>query len=108
MTVPFFDCSDLFHRVDVTFCDKTIPTDAGFTIELSLKMNYDQMAHAVAQRLNTDPYLLQFFKTTNYRDGPGAALRCTYEGTLRELLVPVKARQPKKIYYQQVDFSSTV
>ncbi|GFR16255.1 ubiquitin carboxyl-terminal hydrolase 7 [Trichonephila clavata] len=94
---------DLFHRVDVTFCDKTIPTDPGFTIELSLKMNYDQMAHAVAQRLNTDPYLLQFFKTTNYRDGPGTALRCTYEGTLKELLVPVKARQPKKIYYQQLN-----
>ncbi|GIY89443.1 ubiquitin carboxyl-terminal hydrolase 7 [Caerostris extrusa] len=99
----FADCDDLFHRVDVTFCDKTINTDSGFTIELSLKMNYDQMAHAVAQRLNTDPYLLQFFKTTNYRDGPGAALRCTYEGTLKELLVPVKARQPKKMYYQQLN-----
>lgn len=38
----------------------------------------------------------------SYRDGPGSALRCTYEGTLKELLVVVKARQPKKIYYQQV------
>lgn len=53
---------DLFHRVEVTFCDKTIPNDTGFTMELSLRMTYDQMARAVAQRLGTDPYLLQFFK----------------------------------------------
>lgn len=53
---------DLFHRVEVTFCDKTIPNDTGFTMELSLRMTYDQMAKAVAQRLGTDPYLLQFFK----------------------------------------------
>lgn len=44
-----------------------------------------------------------FFDLYSYRDGPGAALRCTYEGTLKELLVVVnKGRQPKKIYYQQV------
>lgn len=54
---------DLFYRVEVTFCDKTIPNDQGFTMELSLKMNYDQIANAVAQRLGTDPYLIQFFKT---------------------------------------------
>lgn len=53
---------DLFHRVEVTFCDKMIPNDPGFTIDLSQRMTYDQMAHAVAQRVGTDPYLLQFFK----------------------------------------------
>lgn len=53
---------DLFYRVEVTFCDKTIPNDPGFTMELSLRMTYDQMAKAVAQRVGTDPYLLQFFK----------------------------------------------
>ena len=31
-------------------------------MELSQRMNYDQMARAVAMRLGTDPYLLQFFK----------------------------------------------
>lgn len=54
---------DLYYRVDVTFCDKTQPNDPGFTLELSLKMNYNQIANAVAQRLGTDPDLLQFFKT---------------------------------------------
>lgn len=57
---------DLFHRVEVTFCDKTIPNDPGFTMELSQRMTYDQMAKAVAQRVGTDPYLLQFFKCQKY------------------------------------------
>ncbi|XP_065302370.2 ubiquitin carboxyl-terminal hydrolase 7 isoform X9 [Dermacentor albipictus] len=106
---------DLFYRVEVTFCDKMIPNDPGLTMELSLKMNYDQIARAVAQRLGTDPYLLQFFKVQRhnevlnencdrrgYREGPGNPLRCTYEGTLKDLLVFFKPRQPKKIYYQQL------
>ena len=57
---------DLVLRVEVTFCDKAVPNDAGFSMELSLKMNYDQIAAAVAQRLGTDPYLIQFFKPTGY------------------------------------------
>ena len=55
---------DLVQRVEVTFCDKSAQNDPGFTMELSLKMNYDQIANAVAQRLGTDPYLIQFFKPT--------------------------------------------
>lgn len=31
-------------------------------MELSMQMRYDQMARAVGQRLNVDPYLIQFFK----------------------------------------------
>lgn len=27
-----------------------------------MQMRYDQMARAVGQRLNVDPYLIQFFK----------------------------------------------
>ena len=57
---------DLFFRVELTFCDKTNPTDPGFTMELSLKMNYEQIANAVAQRLGTDPYLIQFFKNQRF------------------------------------------
>jgi len=93
---------DLFYRVEVTFCDKTMSSDPGFTMELSQRMNYDQLARAVAQRLGTDPYLLQFFRSQSYRDGPGNPVRCTYEGTLKDMLVCMKPRQPKKIYYQQL------
>lgn len=44
--------------------------------------------------------MLQFFKGQAYRDAPGNALRCTYEGTLRDLLIYYKPRGPKKLYYQ--------
>lgn len=57
---------DLMHRVEVLFCDKNNPNDPGFVLELSLKMNYNQIANAVAMRLGTDPYLLQFFKNQRY------------------------------------------
>ncbi|XP_063230650.1 ubiquitin carboxyl-terminal hydrolase 7 isoform X2 [Bacillus rossius redtenbacheri] len=93
---------DLMQRVEVTFCDKMIPNDPGFTLELSQRMTYDQMARAVAQRVNTDPYLLQFFKCMHYKDSPGHPLRCTYEGTLKEILVYCKPKTPKKIFYQQL------
>ena len=58
----FLSFRDLYYRVEIVFCDKNVITDPGFTLELSLRMNYDQMAKAVAKHLNTDPYLLQFFK----------------------------------------------
>jgi ubiquitin carboxyl-terminal hydrolase 7 len=93
---------DLFHRVEVTFCDKTISNDTGFTMELSQKMNYEQIAAAVAQRLGTEPDLIQFYKPQGYRDGPSGAIKCNYDGTLKDLLVFYKPRQPKKLYYQQL------
>ena len=37
-----------------------------------------------------------------YRDSPGNPVRCTYEGNIKDLLVTMKPRQPKKIYYQQL------
>ncbi|MGH0158590.1 UNVERIFIED_CONTAM: hypothetical protein FKN15_000314 [Acipenser sinensis] len=98
---------DLYHRVDVIFCDKTILNDPGFVVTLSNRMNYFQVAKTVAQRLNTDPMLLQFFKSQGYRDGPGNPLRHNYEGTLRDLLQFFKPRQPKKLYYQQLKMKLT-
>ncbi|KAL0278652.1 UNVERIFIED_CONTAM: hypothetical protein PYX00_000410 [Menopon gallinae] len=93
---------DLYHRVEVTFCDKSVPTDPGFTMDLSQRMNYDQIAKAVAQRLGTDPSLLQFFRCQSFKDSPGHALKCNFEGTLKELLVYLKPKAPKKIYYQHL------
>lgn len=93
---------DLSCRVEVTFCDKTIPNDPGFKLELSLKNTYDQMSEAVAQHLGTDPYLLQFFRNQSYREGPGNPLRCSFDGTLKDILITIKQRTPKKIYYQHL------
>ncbi|KAL5018785.1 hypothetical protein ScPMuIL_004507 [Solemya velum] len=93
---------DLYNRVEVMFCDKTQSSDTGFTIQLSLRMNYDQMANCVASHLGTDPYLLQFFKPQGYRDGPGNPIRCTFDGLVKDILLYTKPRQPKKLYYQQL------
>ena len=64
MTCIYF--RDLYYRIEVTFCDKTQPNDTGFTLDLSQKMNYDQVAKNVGQHLGIDPYLLQFFKCQTY------------------------------------------
>ncbi|KAK6643307.1 Ubiquitin carboxyl-terminal hydrolase 7 [Polyplax serrata] len=93
---------DLFHRIEVTFCDKSIATDPGFTMDLSQRMTYNQIARAVAQRLNTEPSLLQFFKSQSFKDIPGHPLRCNFEGTLRDLLAYSKPKPPRKIFYQHL------
>ncbi|XP_074593603.1 ubiquitin-specific protease 7 isoform X2 [Brevipalpus obovatus] len=91
---------DLYNRVEVVFCDKSIPTDPGITLELSSKMKYDQIANALGERLGCDPYLIQFYKPQNYREGVSGPLKCNYEGNLQEILASYKQRQPKKLYYQ--------
>ena len=82
-------------------------------------MNYEQLAKKVSSVLNTDPYLIQFFKSQSYRDGPGHPLRsnsilklypteiflfrCNYEGTLKDLLIyQQRPKQVKRIYYQRL------
>lgn len=40
---------DLYHRVDVIFCDKTIHNDPGFVVTLSNRMNYFQVGAAGAE-----------------------------------------------------------
>ncbi|XP_064870178.1 ubiquitin carboxyl-terminal hydrolase 7-like [Oncorhynchus nerka] len=42
---------DLYHRVDVIFCDKTIHNDPGFVVTLSNRMNYFQVTHTT-NRMN--------------------------------------------------------
>lgn len=96
---------DLFYKVEINFCDKNKPLDQGFTLELSQRINYDQLAKRVAQFLNTDPCLLQFFKTQSYRDGPGQPLRCNFEGTLKDIIQFVRPKQVRRVYYQQLQIS---
>ena len=57
---------DLNNRIEVVLCDKNIPNDTGFVLELSKNMLYDELSKAVAQRLNTEPDLIQFFKIQRY------------------------------------------
>ena len=71
------DLTNSILQVEVNFCDKNNPSDSGFTLELSQRMNYEQLAKKVSGVINTDPYLIQFFKSQSYRDGPGHPLRLT-------------------------------
>ena len=45
---------DLFYKVDVTFVDKNVTGDPGFTLTLSQRMNYWQIARAAADKLEVD------------------------------------------------------
>lgn len=98
---------DLLYRIEVTFVDKTNPNDVGFTLELSQRMTYDQMASAVGQKINVNPYEIQFFKCQNYKDIPGHPLRCSYDGSLKDLLVYNKLKSAKKIFYQRLSMNIT-
>ena len=93
---------DIYYKVEVTFIDKNNPNDLGFTLTLSQRTEYDQMVKAAAKHLEMDPTYLQFFKTQSYREAPGHALRCTFDGTLKDLLVYFRPKTPKKMFYQKL------
>jgi len=38
----------------------------------------------------------------SYRDSPGTAIKCTFEGQLKDLFQGYKPKQQRKMYYQQV------
>lgn len=95
---------DLLCRVEVTFVDKTNPNDPGFILELSNRANYDQMAKAVAHRINTDPYTIQFFKCQNYKDIPGQPLSCSFTGNLSNIF-QCTPKSMKKIFYQRLSMN---
>lgn len=40
--------------------------------------------------------------TSSYKAAPGSALKCTYDGTLKEILPHQSPKVPKKIFYQQL------
>ncbi|CAG0917542.1 unnamed protein product [Notodromas monacha] len=91
---------EMYHRIEVLFCDKNVPSDPGFKMVLSQRHTYAEMTARVAERLNTDPECIQFFRTTNYRDCPGNPLRCDTQGTLKDFLSYNKPRMAKKLFYQ--------
>lgn len=97
--------NDLQYRVDVTFIDKNIQNDNGFTIELSFNSTYDQMAKAVGQRINVDPYEIQFFKSINYKDTPGPAIPGSFDGQLKDLLQGKSKNSKRFLFYQRLSMN---
>uniref|UniRef100_H2YBF2 Ubiquitin carboxyl-terminal hydrolase 7 n=1 Tax=Ciona savignyi TaxID=51511 RepID=H2YBF2_CIOSA len=94
---------DMYFRVDVILCDKNDPLDPGFTVSLNRNWTYGQFAERVAERLDTDPMMLQFFRVQNVRDQPGNVIRSSFDGQLKDLLQIYGSRkQSKRLYYQQL------
>ena len=56
------------NRVEVAFCDKNIPNDTGFILELSLNTKYEKMVEAVAERVGIDKHRIQIFKCQRYHN----------------------------------------
>lgn len=49
-------CRDLHNRVEVVFCDKNVVNDPGFSVMLSLRMNYMQVFGALIFPLKMQSY----------------------------------------------------
>jgi len=45
-----------------------------------------QFAEKVAERLDMDPMMLQFFRVQGSRDLPGNVIRSSFDGQLKDLL----------------------
>ena len=48
-----FFCRDLHNRVEVLFCDKNVANDPGFSVTLSLRMNYMQVLYSCIMRVTS-------------------------------------------------------
>lgn len=55
-----------FCRYEITFVDKS-NTAESFTLEMSLKSNYMEMATKVGQRLGVNPLYVQFYRSQPYK-----------------------------------------
>ena len=98
---------DLDNRVTVTFCDKNNPSDPGFNVNLNQKMTYNEVAEIVAECLQTEPNLIQFFKPQSHRDIAGYAIKSHFEGTLKDLFMSYgqRAKIPKKLFYLKLNIA---
>lgn len=56
----------------------------------------------VKQQLFSLTSIYYAFLINRYKDSPGHPLRCTFDGTLKDLLVCPKPKGIKKIFYQQL------
>lgn len=98
---------ELYNRCDISFYDKNVPSDPGFTLTLNQRMTYPEMARAVSQHLDTAPQMLQFFRPqlTTQRNFSQFPLRSTVEGCIRDFVrIGSKSRleSPPMLCYQHL------
>lgn len=94
---------DLMSRVEIAFCDKNIPNDPGFVLELLLHTKYDQMVEAVAERVGIDKHRIQISRCQSggLKDVPSQTVPYKYEGTVKDLIcITQNKKNVKKLFYQ--------
>lgn len=60
---------------------------------------------AVGQRINVDPYEIQFFKSMNYKEVPGTPIAGSYDGTLKDLLQGKSKTSKRFLFYQRLSMN---
>ncbi|KAF9432060.1 hypothetical protein BGZ76_011315 [Entomortierella beljakovae] len=109
-TIPqYFDY--IYNRIIVNFKpkneeDTTLQT---YTIELSRKSTYDQVATKLAEKLGTDPLHIQFTSASLQNGLPKAPIKRITNLQLHEMLSPGYIHQgglgQNVIYYEKLDIS---
>ncbi|ODN03308.1 Ubiquitin carboxyl-terminal hydrolase 7 [Orchesella cincta] len=90
------------YMYEITFVDKS-NTNESFTLEMSLKSSYMEMAAKVGQRLGVNPLYIQFYRSQPYKDSPAFPIKFEQDSTdLLTKLAPVHkpTRSPYKLFYQ--------
>ncbi|KAF9965293.1 hypothetical protein BGZ70_005095 [Mortierella alpina] len=101
----------IYNRIIVDFKPKNDedPTLQTYSIELSKKSTYDQVATKLAERLGTDPLHIQFTSAAPPPNGqPKNTIKRSTNLQLQEMITPGYAHQPagpNVIYYEKLDIS---
>ncbi|KAG0269930.1 hypothetical protein DFQ27_001479 [Actinomortierella ambigua] len=100
----------IFNRITVEFKPKNSedPSAETYTVELSKKSNYDQVAQALAEKLGVDLLHLQFSSASQPGGQPKAVIRRAANVQLHEMLAQGfinQGVQPCVLYYEKLDMS---
>ncbi|KAF9979100.1 hypothetical protein BGZ73_006337 [Actinomortierella ambigua] len=100
----------IFNRITVEFRPKNVedPALETYTVELSKKSTYDQVAQALADKLGIDHLHLQFSSASQPGGQPKAVIRRQPNVQLQEMLAQGfinQGGQPCILYYEKLDMS---
>ena len=107
---------DLSFQAEITFVDKNMPNEDGFTLTLSLKLKYEEFAKIVGDYLKCDFLKLQFFRANAYdlkssTVSPNQSIKYNPDFTLKDAFnlnasKPQQGQQQganvKKLYYSKL------
>ncbi|KAF9583319.1 hypothetical protein BGW38_009760, partial [Lunasporangiospora selenospora] len=99
----------LFNRIVIEFKPKKEddPSLETYTLELSRRSTYDQVAATLAEKLNTDPLKIQFFMASAPSGLPKSSIKRATNLLLQEML-PNNAHQSNGLnvlYYEKLEIS---